>query len=149
MQIIKIKLGILGLLFSFSGFAAELGDIKVMLIGFKSDQGQAMLALHNTKKTFLKKKAPFRGAEVMIKNKTAEYVFKDVPYGEYSIAVFHDENSNMDLDANILGIPKEDYGFSNNAWRKYGPPKYKQTLFTLDAENMSMDIKIKSGIEKD
>ncbi len=145
----KIKLCIVSVLFSFLSFAADQADIQVILKGFKSDEGQAMLALHNTNKTFLKKKAPFKGAKVTINNKTAEYIFKNVPYGEYSIAVFHDENSNMDLDANFLGIPKEDYGFSNNAWRKYGPPKYKQTLFTVNAEKVNMEIIIKSGIEKE
>ena len=33
------------------------------------------------------------------------------PYGDYGVAVFHDENSNGKMDKYVLGIPLEPYGF--------------------------------------
>jgi uncharacterized protein (DUF2141 family) len=41
-----------------------------------------------------------------------------VPHGEYAIAVFVDVNGNGKMDKNFLGIPKEQYGFSNNVMGK-------------------------------
>jgi uncharacterized protein (DUF2141 family) len=37
-----------------------------------------------------------------------------VPPGRYGVVVIHDENSNMKLDRNFFGIPKEGFGFANN-----------------------------------
>ena len=39
----------------------------------------------------------------------------DIPPGTYAIKLHIDENENGKLDTNFLGIPKEQYGTSNNA----------------------------------
>ena len=39
----------------------------------------------------------------------------DIPPGTYAIKLHIDENENGNLDTNFLGIPKEQYGTSNNA----------------------------------
>jgi len=51
--------------------------------------------------------------------------------GKYSFKYFHDENNNVELDTNILGIPKEGYGFSNDAEGKFGPPDFEETVFEI------------------
>ena len=38
----------------------------------------------------------------------------DIPAGTYAIKLHIDENENGELDTNFLGIPKEQYGTSNN-----------------------------------
>ncbi len=38
----------------------------------------------------------------------------DIPPGTYAIKLHIDENENGELDTNFLGIPKEQYGLSNN-----------------------------------
>ena len=38
----------------------------------------------------------------------------DIPPGTYAIKLHIDENENGELDTNFLGIPKEQYGISNN-----------------------------------
>lgn len=40
--------------------------------------------------------------------------FDDSP-GTYAVKLHIDENENGELDTNFLGIPKEQYGISNNA----------------------------------
>ena len=61
-----------------------------------------------------------------IKNKKAQWILEHMPYGSYSIKVFHDENGNSKLDKDILGVPTERYGFSNNARGRFGPPPFQQ-----------------------
>jgi uncharacterized protein (DUF2141 family) len=39
-----------------------------------------------------------------------------LPAGDYAFAVYHDANGNGKLDRNGVGMPTEDYAFSNNAW---------------------------------
>ena len=62
--------------------------------------------------------------------------------GKYAIAVFHDENKNKKLDKNFVGIPKEGYGFSNNAVGKLGPPKFSETSFSLESQLKKMSIRM-------
>lgn len=51
--------------------------------------------------------------------------------GKYSFKYFHDENSNRQMDTYWVGVPKEGFGFSNNAMGKFGPPAFPETLFEL------------------
>ncbi len=64
-----------------------------------------------------------------------------LPAGEYAIALFQDLNENGALDSNILGIPSEPYGFSNNARGKFGPAKFTQAAFSI-TENQKITLTI-------
>ena len=66
-----------------------------------------------------------------------------LPYGKYAIAVYHDKNVNGELDSNLLGIPKEAYGFSNNARGRFGPASWKDAHFEITSQQYSMTITIK------
>ena len=43
----------------------------------------------------------------------------DVPAGRYALMAFADANANGVLDKNMLGVPKEGFGFSNDATRRF------------------------------
>ena len=60
--------------------------------------------------------------------------FENIPEGTYAVSIFHDENNNDKLDSNFIGIPKEDYGCSNNAKGFMGPPKWKDAKFELNSD---------------
>ena len=51
--------------------------------------------------------------------------------GSYSFKYFHDKNNNNKIDTNFIGIPKEGFGFANNAMNKFGPPDFKKTVFEV------------------
>jgi uncharacterized protein (DUF2141 family) len=68
-------------------------------------------------------------------------IFKDIPKGEYAVSFVHDENDNKKMDTNFIGIPKEDFGCSNNATGVMGPPKYEDAKFQL-TKNKTINIKI-------
>lgn len=59
------------------------------------------------------------------------YTFTEIPSEDYAIAIFHDSNTNGRLDQNFLGIPKEGYGFSENATALMSTPAFKKAKFTL------------------
>ena len=54
-----------------------------------------------------------------------------IPPGTYAVKLHIDENENGELDTNFLGIPKEQYGFSNND-RAFGIPKFEAASFSLN-----------------
>jgi uncharacterized protein (DUF2141 family) len=49
-----------------------------------------------------------------------------VPAGTWAVLAYQDENSNDDLDR-LLGIPRENYGFSRDARGHFGPPGFDDT----------------------
>ncbi|MDX5950255.1 DUF2141 domain-containing protein, partial [Azospirillum brasilense] len=51
--------------------------------------------------------------------------------GTYAVQSFHDENQNLELDRNFLGLPKEGVGFSNDAPMRFGPPRYADATLTV------------------
>ena len=66
-----------------------------------------------------------------ITNNKCTIIFKDLKAGTYAIRYFHDENINGELDTNFIGIPKEGFGFSNDAFGRFGPKKFSEWLFDV------------------
>ena len=114
-------------------------DLTVHISGLNSNKGTLLVGVYNKKDNFLKKQ--FKGDIVKIKNKKSAVIFKNLPKGEYAVSFVHDENNNKKMDTNLFGIPKEDYGCSNNATGFMGPPKYDDAKFQL-TENKTITIKI-------
>lgn len=117
----------------------ETFDLTIHISGLSSNKGSIMVGLYNEKETFLNKR--FKGDVVKIENKKSLVVFKNLPKGEYAVSFVHDENDNKKMDTNFFGIPKEDYGCSNNATGFMGPPKYDDAKFQL-TEDQIISIKI-------
>jgi uncharacterized protein (DUF2141 family) len=65
--------------------------------------------------------------------------FDDLKPGSYAIMIMHDENNNGKLDSNILGIPKEGYGFSNNP-RVMRQPTFEEAKFEVKDGEQSISI---------
>lgn len=91
-----------------------------------------MVCLVKEKSEYLKE--CFKGASIKVDNTETKAVFEDVPEGDYAITIFHDKNSDGKLNTNLVGIPKEPYGFSNNPMALFGPPRYEKCLFNIDGD---------------
>ena len=112
---------------SYSKNTAE-GDLTVVIKGAESDQGKVLIALSTNAADFKSKDNAFKVGSVSISEGKAKHIFKNISTGEYAIKVFHDENSNGELDTNFLGIPREKYGFSNNP-EVFGLPSFEKVRF--------------------
>ncbi|MEJ2636367.1 MAG: DUF2141 domain-containing protein [Calditrichia bacterium] len=121
---------------------SESRGLTVKITGLKNDRGKVMIALCNSEENFSSHEEVFRGAAVEVVNKEAQAVFKDIPPGEYAVKVFHDQNENGKMDTNFLGIPREKYGFSNNAKGKFGPPKWKDAKFDFVNPDTTLEIRL-------
>jgi len=116
-------------------------DLTIEISGMESDTGKVYIALYNSEANFLKSTKDTKGTKAIVKDKKAVAYFKGLKKGEYAISLFHDENDNKKMDTKIFGIPKEPYGFSNDAKGFMGPPKYKDAKFSLEA-NKTITIKV-------
>ena len=118
-------------------------DLKVVATGFKNASGEAMIAIYASKAKWLKEGGSFRYVRLPIKNGRVVTVFKNVPYGRYGIAIYHDANKNNKMDSNMMGIPTEGGGISNNPGVRLGPPLWKDSSFALNSAAYTTNIKIK------
>ena len=51
----------------------------------------------------------------------------------YAVAAFQDENGDGILNSNVVGMPTENYGFSNDARGLFGPPDFDDAAFLSDS----------------
>ena len=80
------------------------------------------------------------GTIVMVDAGTSTFEY-ELPAGQYAVGIFHDVNLNNKMDNNFLGLPKEQYGFSNNARALFGPPSFEDAAFELNGvTKQSIDL---------
>ena len=115
-------------------------NITVKITNLDNNKGKVFVALYDSENTFLGK--AYKSSVNPILDNSCEVVFKNVPNGTYAISLFHDENDNNKMDSNFLGIPKEDYGCSNNARGFMGPPKWKDAQFVISNNSVTQTIKL-------
>ena len=144
----KIKLLILLFFYAAIIFAQDetdsvkTGDLVLKVVGIENDEGTIAVALSNSREDYESYDTVYLSANLSIKNNIAEHTFENLPYGEYAIKVYHDEDSDGEINRNFLGIPSEDYGFSNNASASFGPADYDDAKFIFDKPIMYIEINI-------
>ena len=101
------------------------GEIKILVSNIEEKRGTIHYGVYNNSELFPKESGKILGGyeEVskVIKN---GLLIGDLEESNYAIAIFHDKNSNKKFDT-FFSIPKEKFGFSNNARVFLGPPKFE------------------------
>ncbi|MDX1902725.1 MAG: DUF2141 domain-containing protein [Thermonemataceae bacterium] len=133
---------ILSLLFSFH--TAGTGKIRLEVKGIKNQKGKVLVNLFKEAKGFpTNNKYAYRSTEIEISaDGKAITEFLELPYGDYAIAVLHDENNNKKMDYNLLGMPKEGYCFSNNYRPTFKNPSFRQAGFFLERSSKTLALEM-------
>jgi uncharacterized protein (DUF2141 family) len=138
-QYLFVIIILLGL--STSLINAQSSFIKVKVLGIEEIEGEISIGLFNDPDGFPKKRDNNLGVSVNVDSSSVEYTFIDLKNGEYAIAIYHDENSNGELDRSFFGMPTEDYVFSNYATGSFGPPSFEDSKFNLiDSLTIELDL---------
>ena len=126
----------------FAATPLQAAELKLDVTGFEDPQGTAMIRVYADAAAM---KAGDGIASIML-TVTAERrarAMVDLPAGHYAIAVFHDKNGNQELDQNLVGMPSEPYGFSNNARGSFGPPSFEAAAIDLPATGANARIEVR------
>ena len=120
--------------------AAQAATIEVRVTGVAGGKGKVAVAVCD-KATFLKDclysaTAPAKDGETVV-------TVKDVPAGTWAVLSYQDENDNGQLDRNVIGIPKENYGFSRDARGRFGPPSFEDAAFAVSGETANAAVKLR------
>jgi uncharacterized protein (DUF2141 family) len=118
-------------LFAASGLVAQ-HKLEITITNIQEQKGSIRLALFTNEKDFLK--TPVEKKEVKVSGNSLTVVFEKLKPGDYAVSVIHDENDNKELDKGFMGIPKEPYGFSNNARGQFGPPDFEKAKMSVQAD---------------
>jgi uncharacterized protein (DUF2141 family) len=118
--------------------------IHVKVLNIKNSTGSVACALFESPAGFPREylRSATNVMVIRIRKSQARCTFEEIPRGRYAIAVVHDENLNGKLDTNVFGVPKEGYGFSNDARGSVGPPPFDAAGFLYDGKNLEMTIKL-------
>lgn len=135
----KTRLTALFFFAAVAGFEAHSAELKVIVTGIHSSKGVIRLALFDDAGTYLKEG---RGMIIKASDGSAKARFKNLPSGTYALAVHHDENANDKMETNLLGIPIEGGGFSNNASASFGPSSFAEAAFFVDGEQVTINVKL-------
>ena len=115
-------------------------DIHVEVVGFPDTRGRCACALYNHVEGFPtdRKQVYLNAAGKIGENLKAVCDFKEVPTGTYAIALFHDAKLTGKMAKNLIGIPQERYGFSNDAKpHALSAPTFQECAFQHNASQIT------------
>lgn len=125
----------------------EAPEARIKVPNVRSSDGQVVATVYGAApEDFLK--SGKRVARERVPARKGETVFcvRLPGPGTYAIAVYHDENGDRRVNRNLLGIPTEGYGFSNDAEPSLvppGPPRHEDASFGIGGEAKTLTIRLR------
>jgi uncharacterized protein (DUF2141 family) len=133
------------ILITIMALVAHLADaqttLEVVVKKIKDSKGNVRVGIFKDEKAFLKDAA--WGKVVKAQSGEVKVIFEGLPAGTYGVSVIHDENENGELDSGTFGIPKEGFGFGNDAMGMFGPPSFEKASINITAEPKIISIALK------
>ena len=119
------------------------GTVVVEINGLRNTKGRLFVSLYNSDEDFPKVGKEYLIIEVdPIPDKNVKVSFENIPYGNYAMAMFHDEDRSGDIKKNFIGIPKEGYCFSMNFKPVMSAPDFDDCSFALESDSVVVSAKV-------
>jgi uncharacterized protein (DUF2141 family) len=124
-----------------AGAAAPTTFLDVAVSNVRNSEGHVLVAVCQAPEFLAPHcryvgKAPAHLGTVMVR-------VAGIPPGTYAVQAFQDENDNLIIDRNLLGLPKEGIGFSNDAPFRFGPPSFHDAAITLGPQGGRIAIRLR------
>ena len=119
------------------------GRLVVEVTGIRNNSGEIYLSLFSGPRGF----PDDPGAAIVNRHKAivdgyCRIEIDNLPYGDYAVSLLHDENLDSRMNSNMLGIPKEGFGFSGNPKTKLGPPEYDDVRFLFLVQEKKISVSL-------
>jgi uncharacterized protein (DUF2141 family) len=102
-------------------------DFSLQVENITDIRGTLMWSVFDSSETYAADASPVIAGSSRVMGDSIRVTLHDLPPGRYAVKLFHDVNNNGEMDSNLLGLPQEGYGFSNNAGR-FGPPSFSDAM---------------------
>ncbi|MEH6742320.1 DUF2141 domain-containing protein [Hyphomonas sp.] len=120
---------------------AGAADLTLQVQGLDAPSGTLHVALFD--EAGWSDNAAIDSAIVEIDDDAPEIVFEGLAPGPYGVKLFQDLDGDGMLGRGPMGIPREPYGFSNDAPVRFGPPSFARAGFDLPAEGATQTITLR------
>ena len=114
--------------------------LQIVVDGVESSKGNVMVAVC-TEREFLQPHCSYNGQAKAHPGPVVVTI--EVPPGTYAAQAYQDEDGNTVLTQNMLGLPVEPLGFSNNVTIRLSAPRYRDAAFQVGAMGGRIEIRIK------
>ncbi|CAL1690291.1 hypothetical protein MMB232_00413 [Brevundimonas subvibrioides] len=102
-------------------------------IASRGSGGSIAVAVYRDAASFRRGEGPVATRTVPRNGPVTSVVIPGLAPGRYAVAAFHDTDGNGDLTLWPIGVPKEAYGFSNDARGRFGPPPFDAAAIDVPA----------------
>ncbi len=116
--------------------------LTVVIENLASDSAPVEVSIYGVGNKFPSPKDQMKIFRFTPESKTLTADLKGVEYGEYAIATYQDMDADGKISTNIIGVPTDPYGFSNNYRPKIKAPSFKDCSFDYDEDNNTVSIKM-------
>lgn len=127
-----MKLAIVAAAFLSIATPAAAGDL-ILRLSTRTVGGSLAVAVFRDAAAFRRGEDPVASRTVPRTGAVTTVTFTGLAPGRYAVAAFHDTDGNGDLTLWPIGLPREAYGFSNDARGRFGPPPFAAAAFDLPA----------------
>ncbi len=104
------------------------GSLRIKIEGLQSTNGKFAWALFNEAgSSGFPDGARYREARIVPPAKSFELNFEQLPPGRYALSVYHDVDSNDELNKGVFGQPTERWGSTNNVTHTFSGPTFDES----------------------
>ena len=121
---------------------AEATTLRLDIQGLKP-KGQVMVVLYDAEAAWKAKTGAVREIRRKVAQASAQILVEGLEAGQYGAMVFQDLNLDGKMNFNLVGMPMEPYGFSNNSRGLFGPPAWGRAAFRFGGGDAVHSIRLK------
>jgi len=128
------KIVVASCIFALFGFSTpiEKHQLFIQVEGIEEIKGNLGILLFNSEVGYPEEgiKA-LKSLTVKVKSETMVIELGAFPSGNYAVTLMQDKNLNGIMDKNMIGIPKEPFGFTKLQEIPFGAPSFNETSIQL------------------
>jgi uncharacterized protein (DUF2141 family) len=110
---------------------AHAAELHVTIENIEAAEGTLMIAVQAGPEAFAGREPAVLSLMLPARAGAVGFSTDALAPGEYAIRVLQDRNGNGEMDSNLIGMPVEPWGMSNDAMGSFGPPKWEDARFQL------------------
>lgn len=144
LKVSVLLLALMQLALPFSAKASANSNLNVEIDGFKNRKGQVCVSIFASSQGFPNNRDRVLQRQcTKITENAVKVTFSNLKAGNYAVAAIHDENNDLKLNRNDIGMPTEGFGFSRNPEVRTSAPKFNDAAFLIAGPNTNIQIQLK------
>ncbi len=140
----SIRTTAVSLLACLAAASAHASELRITIANVVPNKGDLLVTLFDRAQGFPNQPdAAQPSRKLKPDGSTVQLSFSNLAPGRWAVMVLQDFNGNGRADTNLVGLPKEPYGASNNKLPKLAPPKFEEALVEVGAQGASVTIELR------